>query len=629
MRKRNPYNQTNEGNMSPSAVTFGSIRTLIIFSVTFYLCVMLYFHSRLSTEDVRISRLERLASDRMPSTKVVQLSNGAYVDSGGIHKAKRGGVASISRNDLIAQSDSKNVNFLRSKRKRKGPPTAKSRSRNKSRIRNRSRTNSRSEQHVQARQGRNSPQRNSRHDIFKPIKTTVLTKTKHNIFNIGEIKGSSDKLKRDGHLLRVIRGKSATSTTKANYRLMAALRSNELHLKKNNDIDKQYKPYLGEKMSLHNYPRSGRDFLEVLPNVFVYTAYMDVRIGRYLRFISIAYRDEEDRTEQFICRFQGGRYSVGKFYRTCEDHMQLYAAYVISCPVPKTENTRDIFQNGVMISNTSTSSGGYVKVKVVSNIPKSPKKQFNVCVPPLYGNVTADKIIEFVEMNKLLGANHFTFYRENSANHTHFINVLDRYAHDGDATVISWGLPINNDDIWYHGQSVSVWDCLFRNMYDFNYIAFQDIDEFIVPKAVKTWKAMIDSLLKGRKDGDRIAAFRFKSADFDNGEKTIPKFSKSIQSLMTLHTIWRDKRINAARTKLMVDPLKVFELGIHHLSKPISDQFITLDIDSKYALLHHYRKCQEEKRSNCKEFVQDIALWRFHPDIVNNVRKVREKLRLN
>ena len=627
--------------MSPNAVTFGSVKTLMIFSVTFYLCVMFYFHSRLSTEDVRISRLERLARDRMPPTKDMQLPNDAYVDRDSVIKAKRGAVVVKNRNALVVPIGPTNVKIPNSKRSRKGPPTAKHHSRNKGRIRNQNRKNSRSEdfleQRLLPRQGRDGRDPGG----LKPLQTTVLTKIKHNRPNLNKTRSASPNLKRDGHILNALRGKSITSL-KVNNRLMAASRSNELagskgkaekkiQKDKYNDSSKgKYKQHLGEAVSLNKSSKKDQsEFLEVLPNVFVYTAYMDERTGRYLRFISIAYREEEDITDQFICLFQRGRYSVGKFYRTCEDHMQLYAAYVISCPVPKTENIRDIFQNGVIISNSSTLSGSYIRVKVISNNSNSPKKQFNVCVPPLFGNVTADKIIEFVEVNKLLGANHFTFYRENSANDIHLMKVLHIYVYIGDVTVIPWKLPIKNEDIWYHGQSVSVWDCLFRNMHNFNYIAFNDIDEFIVPKFVKSWRSMIDSLLKARKDGDRIAAFRFQSADFDNGEKAIPRFSEDIQSLLTLYTIWRDKSIDGARTKLIVDPSKVFELGIHHLSKPISDKFVSLDVNSKYALLHHYRKCQEEKRWNCREFVQDVGMWRFYPDVVNNVRKVRERIKLS
>ena len=618
--------------MPLNAVTFGSVRTLMIFSVTFYLFVMFYFHSRLSTEDVRISRLERLASDRMPPTKGIQrVPHGADVDSDVIYKAKRGVVTVKSRNDLVSRGDPKRVNILRSKLNRKGQPSVKPRSRDRSRVRNRSRSKSRSEQRVQARQGRSQQQHYSKLNTMKPIKTPLLTNMKHSkVLNLIDFRVSPTELKRDGHILSALRGKSVAPITKIHNPLMAALRNNQRSLHKDNAIDSRNKHVLGEKIDLHNNSRRKNEgFPEVLPNIFVYSAYMDVRNGRYLRFISIAYRDEEDITEKFVCHFQGGRYSVGKFYRTCEDHMQLYAAYVISCPIPKTENIRNIFKNGVMISNSTKSASSLIRVNINSNIPSNPKKMFNVCIPPLFGNVTADKIIEFVEVNKLLGANHFTFYRENSANNTNLINALNRYARDGDVTVIPWKLPGNYNDIWYHGQSVSVWDCLFRNMYEFDYIAFQDIDEFIVPKAVKTWKTMIDSLLRVRKDGDRIAAFRFKSAVFDNGRKTLPKFSKNIQSLLTLYTIWRDKSIDSTRTKLIVDPLKVFELGIHHLSKPISDHFITLDIDGKDALLHHYKECQEQKRSDCKEFVQDITLWRYHQDIVNNVRKVKEYFRLS
>lgn len=607
---------------------------------------MFYFHARISNEDSRISRLERLARERMPlSMNNKDLPSDVDINKDGVIKTKGGAVKLKHNGDINKVLDTKrNIMLPRGRSwKESVAVKVKSRSRNKGRKRhfNSSRYGKINKERLSTRKGRNEHLKyfTVHSTFFKNHDSANVDKASNVLINQKRI--ISAKSKENGHIFGVLRGKSVNTTPKLNVHILGAINAKGLSdikeashkvygrtkdaAKTNNTVRRHVRP--------HVLPRQDGDkgtrFVGVIPGVFLYTAYLDERIGRYLRFISIAFREQELVAGQFVCHFSEGHYSVGKFYRTCEDHMLTYAAYIISCPVPRTVNSRSVFQNGVQVSNSSRLTHDAVKLKVSSYHLNKPKKQFSVCVPPLFGNVSADKIIEFIEVNKILGANHFTFYRESSTKDKTLTKVLNMYSRTGDATVLTWRLPIRAEDIWYHGQSVSVWDCLFRNMHAFNYIAFNDIDEVIVPKVVKKWRTMIDTLQNSRKDGDRIAAFRFESVTFDNnGGNSLPSFSEEIRSLVTLNTIWRDKRTDPGRAKLIVDPEKVFELGIHHLSKPINEKFVTVYVDSKIALLHHYRKC-ENKRLECKQFIQDVSLWRFYSDIIYNVRKAKQRFRMS
>jgi len=136
--------------------------------------------------------------------------------------------------------------------------------------------------------------------------------------------------------------------------------------------------------------------------------------------------------------------------------------------------------------------------------------RFGVCVPPLFGHVKPRTVIEFIEMTRLLGAEHFVFYAPNSVindderrnSQTETIDVevgdvLQLYADAGLATVIPWTLPSattsSTSGIWYGGQLQAINDCLYRSMHVFDRVVFNDLDEYVVARSpMNDWSAMAD-----------------------------------------------------------------------------------------------------------------------------------------
>ena len=132
-----------------------------------------------------------------------------------------------------------------------------------------------------------------------------------------------------------------------------------------------------------------------------------------------------------------------------------------------------------------------------------------MCVPPLFGNVKPRTVIEFIEMTRSLGAEHFVFYvpssiinhnddRQNSQAETMDVNVgdvLQLYTEAGLATVIPWTLPLAttslSSGIWYGGQLQAINDCLYRSMHAFDRVVFNDLDEYVVARRpMNNWSAM-------------------------------------------------------------------------------------------------------------------------------------------
>ena len=70
----------------------------------------------------------------------------------------------------------------------------------------------------------------------------------------------------------------------------------------------------------------------------------------------------------------------------------------------------------------------------------------NVCVQPLHsGYNRALWFVEFIEMYRLLGADHFYFYDHSPG--PEIKRILQYYEEKGLVTLLSWNLPIHHQQV--------------------------------------------------------------------------------------------------------------------------------------------------------------------------------------
>jgi len=120
------------------------------------------------------------------------------------------------------------------------------------------------------------------------------------------------------------------------------------------------------------------------------------------------------------------------------------------------------------------------------------RRRYCICVPPLFSHIPSTTLVEFIEFSRILGAHHIVFYLRDMS--PEVVRTLDWYTSTSDfITVIPWLLPLSDKTVWYNAQLMAVNDCLYRTMYRFSHVAFNDIDEFIVPHRHSNWAEMIDS----------------------------------------------------------------------------------------------------------------------------------------
>ncbi|XP_060082672.1 beta-1,4-galactosyltransferase galt-1-like [Ylistrum balloti] len=359
--------------------------------------------------------------------------------------------------------------------------------------------------------------------------------------------------------------------------------------------------------------------------------------------------------ESLICHFNYGHNTWLKVhahsYEMCENHGRYYGGWIFSCEIPEEILNNTVFTKLTMLSISSTfhpEKRVNLKLtaftfkesveKLPSNnmIPSSPhshlrpenshKNKFGLCLPPIFGDISLSLLIQFIELSKILGASHLTFYIYHTSDAVE--KLLTFYQEKGEVTLVNWKLSpkINEREIWYHGQLLAIQDCLYRHMADFEYLLFVDLDEFLLPVHNYTWSDMVNSLQNLETNSDYIAGFSFKSAFFD--PKQVPDPS---QQLTFLQLLQRNKVLSSVRTKLMVAPQKIFELGIHHVSKTIHKDMRILEVDPSIAKIHHYRPCiiNYEPDMKCYSEERDETILKYATHLVGNYQTIiRETLDL-
>lgn len=203
--------------------------------------------------------------------------------------------------------------------------------------------------------------------------------------------------------------------------------------------------------------------------------------------------------------------------------------------------------------------------------------------------------------------------------------------------VIPWRLPEDVDrGIWYHGQSISIMDCLYRHMAVSKHVMFNDIDEFFIPHAdnMISLDDMVDQLLlTGR------CALQFVSAFYDPGiqpasdvatvydewgQPKVPPIETA--ELLSQTALKRSRDFSTLRTKCLVRPYEIFEAGIHHISKPIWANLEVHRVDTNIAFLHHYRNCVGNMGMNCFGAVDDDTMLRYGDELKRRVDESTSQL---
>lgn len=383
-------------------------------------------------------------------------------------------------------------------------------------------------------------------------------------------------------------------------------------------------------------PKAEREFEFKSPNEFIkiFSGYWDSRGNDFdnqyggvkIRLMAaIAGRNYRPSLKCFFTVDGQERVSLITYYEMCENHNRKWGGFVLSCEVPPEIQNQTLCSIRVSLDLELDSDALVTTIPVYSIESQKVRYNFAMCVPPMFGNMQVGKLIEFFEFSFHLGAQHVMIYNFSISGDAS--KTIQHYVDLGKVTVIPWHLPLVLDKaMWYHGQSIAIQDCLYRHMGMSEFVIFNDIDEFMIPnhQVGDKWRDVIE-----KSNSDNLCGLKFKSAFFDPKHEMLKPLDPNMAHFPSLVTALnhRSKMLSHVRTKCMVKPQKIFEMGIHHISKPILAELAGLDVPGSDAILHHYRGCLPGFGMNCRDHVQDDSALRFGLTLYEKVVKARSLIK--
>jgi len=343
-------------------------------------------------------------------------------------------------------------------------------------------------------------------------------------------------------------------------------------------------------------------FIEVEKGTLLYSAWFDDRQDQnYIQVLLLTSRRKNP--PPLFCRFLSGTNSnpslsvASSYYEINGKYSnKRYGMFVASCALPKElVGTTCYVDISLKLTSEQPNSSVILPVGNVKNqqcTTNTKGREYGICIPPLHGHLSVDVLIEFLELSQLLGASYFTFYDfEISKNVS---NVLNYYKDKGLVEVLSWKLPsyITQSDVHYYGQIFAMQDCLFRSMNHLDFMAFNDLDEYIVPLQYGNISSLLRSIHK-----ETHCGYCFKSAKFILSESGTQKSWPVTQNVFN-----RAPKADLTHPKCVSNPKKVFEQGVHLIMQPLEGKYVTNYVDWNAARVFHYRECHDP---TCKEILEE------------------------
>ncbi|CAL4148677.1 unnamed protein product, partial [Meganyctiphanes norvegica] len=324
-------------------------------------------------------------------------------------------------------------------------------------------------------------------------------------------------------------------------------------------------------------------------------------------------------------------------------------AYMFVCPVPLDIQESKSYTEYVSISSDScgllTNLLPVQRKGLIERRNGKLKKKYAICVKGLDLNEDYSiRLVEWIEMNFILGADKIFMYQYRV--HPNVSLVLDYYIKKGKVEVIPLTLPGTqpNDpeerslyikrQIWQkrRNEIVPYNDCLYKNLYTYNFIIPLDIDEVIVPVNAYNWPEMFGKIFKEDPNAlKKYSSFSVQNAYFFNFfTQTESNLKIPEEYHMLRHTIRSAnfslyghsvKSFVSTKTTLTVFNHYTLE-GLYYKVKP------NQVLPSSMVQLNHYKaRCPRDMFSQCRDnFLvykkEDPLILKYKEKLMENVKNV-------
>ncbi|XP_062713350.1 uncharacterized protein LOC134290268 [Aedes albopictus] len=328
----------------------------------------------------------------------------------------------------------------------------------------------------------------------------------------------------------------------------------------------------------------------------------------------------------------------------------IYQPYLIACQIPKP--FRGLVPASVSLvekqCDTATNN-----LRVLYNRPLDDKKKgFAVCVKGLdflYDDLSV-RLVEWIELLGILGADKIFFYELQV--HPNISKVLRYYEEQDRVHVTPLTLPGGQPNVpgFQHlflskktthkrqNELIPYNDCLYKNMYKYDFIALLDIDEVIMPKLDedRTWNDLMERVVeKGMKlKNDTYPSYNVRNVYFfdqDQHEhdwnKDVPKYMHMLQHVQRAKNYTKPNQY----VKCFHNPERVLTLHNHFPIACLGGACHSFPISTDDAQLQHYRAdCVRTLKKSCEEFkenqVRDTTIWKYKDELVQRTRRTLDTL---
>jgi hypothetical protein len=251
------------------------------------------------------------------------------------------------------------------------------------------------------------------------------------------------------------------------------------------------------------------------------------------------------------------------------------------------------------------------------------------------------RLVEWIELLHLLGADKIFFYQLQV--HSNISKVLEHYEAKGMVHVQPLTLPGGQPNVpgFQHlyltkkvnhkrqNELIPYNDCLYRNLYSYNYIALLDIDEVIMPIKSRTWKELMDVVLVKAlaKRNETRASYNVRNVYFlddlihEHGWfKTMPRYMHMLQHVYRSQNYTKPNQY----VKCFHNPERALTLHNHFPLACLGQACTSYPIETEDAHLQHYRAdCVKTLKKTCTEFrqnsVMDTTIWRYKRQLISKV----------
>ena len=304
-----------------------------------------------------------------------------------------------------------------------------------------------------------------------------------------------------------------------------------------------------------------------------------------------------------------------------------YYEYLYTCLVPKP----GLSPHAVSLAFERCENSTINLPVIMLEKPEKYPHQYGVCVPVAYNSIDPARIIEWVELNRILGVTEINIYNSNLMSDT--LAVLKYFENEGIVKIHNAPPPILSWDYWPRKLAViaGLNDCMYRNMFRYNYTIVIDFDEVIVPHKHLTYHEMfanVNSFHKGQ--AANRPALEFRNAYFFLNLPPDQDLPKALTSQRYRH---RAKISHPGYSvKSITNPRKCILMMNHYclVTLPGNKGKFSMNVDPKFGLNQHYKKCHLGKECSkmLNETTKEDTMLRFKDKLTENVGTQYKKLNM-